>query len=169
MAKSKKAKNDGHRDPFGDDEGHGRKPTVPTQVIFDLVVNHGHNYSQVAELTGLTPQAISSRCRKHGIVPKKSLESYKSTRADRLAMKQNQLLDGMTQGAIDTSNIKDLAIAIDKLGHNERLERGEATEHVLYADLSNEVDDLRKQYEDIKKRKNTLKISKEDKDNEDQF
>lgn len=149
-----------YSDPFNDTAS---KVSVPTVVLYDLIVNKGLNYSQTAKVLNanghvITPEGIAKRCKKHGIIRKTDLDGYKMTRSDQFAMKQAQILDGMDSESIEKASLRDKAIALGTLYDKERLERGQSTENIEFADITNEIDELRKQYDEIQKKKSEAKM-----------
>ena len=95
----------------------------------------GLSITDIAKHFDCTKQSVSLCLQKYDPNYTVDLQQYKDTRADLFAAKQAQLLFSLTQDDIKSmapgSRITGAAILYDK----ERLERGQATEHIAYADM----------------------------------
>jgi hypothetical protein len=121
------------------------KPTktrsdVPmTQIIAELQA--GKTAKQIADSCGTTTQAIYSRCARAGFSVV-AVRSYMARKADLFAWKQQQIIEGMTPDKIQAASLRDQATAFNVLLNAERLERGQSTSNVSFADMSRELDEL---------------------------
>ena len=88
-------------------------------------------YKEIADLEGVTPQAIHSSIK--DLLPNSDTELYKQSRADILSEVQRKILtnldDATIKSLVERRGLVDFGILYDK----ERLERGQSTENVAIA------------------------------------
>lgn len=113
---------------------------IPLEDIVDLIAEKGLTFKDAGKVLGISKQAVWDRCKRHGVEQGK-LKKYKKARAEILALLGNNLLD------LTTDDIKKMSpyqriVAGGILYDKERLERGQATSHIGYADLTKSRKDL---------------------------
>jgi hypothetical protein len=103
--------------------------------------NRGLSYEEIGRIVGCSKPNVWSRLepyRKHI----DGLPAFKEARADLLAVHQSRLLDSLSDEEIEKmppgSRVVNFGILYDK----ERLERGQSTSNVCYADFTRSIQDL---------------------------
>lgn len=119
--------------------------TIPLEKIIELR-NKNLTYKQIGELLGCSDANICKR-----LAPfRESLDnlgSFKENRADLLAVYQREILKQLTPDHIKKARLTEITTAFGTLYDKERLERGQSTENIAYADLSKTREAIAKRIE----------------------
>jgi hypothetical protein len=99
-----------------------------------MVDNKKLTLSQTARILGCHISNITRRLQPYGIVPG-HLQKYKEARADILAFYTGMVLEYITPDKLKKSSAAQLAMIYGTLYDKERLERGQSTANIAYADL----------------------------------
>lgn len=118
----------------------GRAPKIPIALLI-AEFKSGKTAVQIANQYGVTPETVWGMCRKHGFSVK-SLQAYKAQKADLLAFRQSQLLEAMSPEKIMGASLRDQATTFNILHNAERLERGQSTNNLSWAGLTDELGDV---------------------------
>ncbi len=111
-----------------------KRRVIPLERIIELR-SKGLSYSAMAGVLGCSKQAISFRLKDH-IEDIEGLEHFKNGRADFLALIQRKLITSLTVEDIKKASAYQRVGMFGILYDKERLERGQVTEIVGYADLN---------------------------------
>ena len=88
----------------------------------------------LAKLIGLSKTAVLMAFARHGMSWETGkiaeVETFKEHRADILAIKQIEVLQGMTAADIKKAGLRDKVVAFGILHDHERLERGQSTDNI---------------------------------------
>jgi len=124
--------------------------SIPTAKIIDLLNGaHPLSLNEVAKIAGCSKQAIHQRVKpyKHALT---NIEVIKSQRANLLALITNNMLEvylsltyAEQKKLVMKRGMVDFGILYDKL----RLETGQSTSNVFYADMIKARNELRKEVE----------------------
>lgn len=106
--------------------GEGR---LGKKKISELVAQGIKSPAEIAEKTGVTPQAASQQLSQY-IKDVTALDDYKKNRADILADTQRRVLSAMSDSDIKKASGKDKALMYGIFYDKERLERGESTSNM---------------------------------------
>ncbi len=124
-----------------------KKPKgISQDQIINAVVIQGMSLSQAADHLQCSKQSISKRLQRLNIQPN-GLQQYKKNRADLLAYYQLQLLNALTPADIKKMNPVQRITCFGILYDKERLERGQSTENIAYADLVKAEEMVRRRME----------------------
>ena len=108
---------------------------IPIYDIIDCIENKGLNQSQTAKLLDCHKSNVSARLKAIGYQPQ-YLEKYKNNRADILATYQQIILNSIDASDLKKAGLSQKIVASGILFDKERLERGQSTENIAYADMS---------------------------------
>ena len=107
---------------------------VDKSEALDLRLNHHLSYKQIAQLQGVSKQAVHSSIK--GLLPIPETKVFQDHRADILANIQMKLLSQLDHDRLKKAPAGSLVLAACQLYDKERLERGESTENVsIHADI----------------------------------
>lgn len=107
---------------------------IPIAAIIDLIENKGLTTGQAAKLLGCDRSNISQRLKVVGVQPG-YLKKYKDNRADVFAAYQSIILDSITPNDLKKAGLSQKMMGFGVLYDKERLERGQSTENIAYADV----------------------------------
>ena len=107
---------------------------IPLAAIIDYIENKNLSLTETANLLGCTKSNIKQRLTNHGIIPG-YLKKYKENRADILATYQGIILNSLTPNDLKRAGLSQKIMAYGVLYDKERLERGQSTENIAYADM----------------------------------
>jgi predicted DNA-binding protein (UPF0251 family) len=124
---------------------------TPIEVIRELIEIKDLTYEQAGKILGVSKQARQQRCDRHGIV-RQALKKYKEQRADILASKGRVILNSLTTDEIKKIPPGSRVTAFGILYDKERLERGESTANVAYADLTKDIHERERKIEELRAR-----------------
>ena len=115
-------------------------PIVDLERAINLRLK-GLTYLEIAQIFGVTQTTVHERLQ--GYIPEDSnLSAFKLNRADIMAAKQEQILKSLSQDDIQKASAYQRVGMYGILYDKERLERGQSTANVAYADLSREMRDI---------------------------
>ena len=103
--------------------------------------NKGLTYQEIATIVGRTKQTVHERLQDH-IHEIDNLKSFKENKADVLAVQQARILNNLTTEDIKKSSGYQKVGMFSVLHNQERLERGESTSNIAYADLTGKLDEM---------------------------
>ena len=127
-----------------------QQKNIPISVIIDLLETKGLNQAQAAKVVGCHKSNISKRLKDLDYTPG-YLKSFKDNRADILAALQAQIVKHVTPAKLEKATAYQLTGMMSLLHNQERLERGQSTENIAYADMAKQqaiVKDNIKAFED---------------------
>ena len=116
---------------------------IPLADIIDLR-NKGLTLEQIGKLVGCSHQNISYRLQPF-MEEIEGLKSFKDNRADVLAAYQHRILNSLQATDLGKSSPYQKVGMFGILYDKERLERGQSTSNVAYADYSRTVSDMDKE------------------------
>jgi hypothetical protein len=108
---------------------------IPLYAIIDCIENKNLSITDTAKLLDTTKSNVSERLSKAGIKPN-YLTKYKTHRSDILASYQQIILNSLTSKDLEKAGLSQKMMALGILYDKERLERGQSTENVAYADIT---------------------------------
>ena len=108
---------------------------IPISTIIELMEVKGLNQSQTAKVLGCSKPNISNRLKQLDYVPG-YLKSFKDNRADVLSALQAQIVKHITPEKLQKASAYQLTGMMSLLHNQERLERGQSTENIAYADMA---------------------------------
>ena len=114
--------------------------TIPLNKIIELR-NKRLSFSEIGKILGCTKQNISQRLQPL-LNEVDNLKSFKENKADILAVQQARLLNHLTTEDIKKSSAYQKVGMFSVLHNQERLERGESTANIAYADLSGKLEEV---------------------------
>lgn len=125
-----------------------RNKRGPTSVV-DLnktlsLIKSGFTYEEIGKLFGVGATTVLHQVQTYindGI----NLDFFKQHRADIFASKQAQILKSLSQKKIEKATAYQLTGMMGILYDKERLERGQSTQNIAYADMSREMKDMDKE------------------------
>ena len=109
------------------------KKGIPLDLIIDYIEAGLHN-TEIAKLVDCSHQNISARLQTAGIKPH-YLAKFKNHRADVLAAYQMKILNSLQAEDYKKASLVQKTTAFGTLYDKERLERGQSTENIAYADM----------------------------------
>ena len=112
------------------------KPRVDKSKALSLKLNNNLSYRQIADMQGVTPQAIHSAIK--DLLPVPETKTYKENRADILAHIQLKLLSQLDDDRLKRMPAASAVLAACQLYDKERLERGMSSENIqlIHADIA---------------------------------
>ena len=119
------------------------EPTIPIARIIELR-NKKLTYEEIATLLNCSTQNIHQRLQPFA-KSIDSLPSIKENRADVLAIYNDMILNSLNPDEIKKAPARDKVWMYGVLYDKERLERGQTTSNVGYADYTRELRDLDKE------------------------
>ena len=108
---------------------------IPISAIIDLLEVKGLNQTQAAKVLGCDRSNISKRLKALDYTPG-YLKTFKDNRADVLAAFQAEIAKHITPDKLQKSSAYQLAGMMSLFHNQERLERGQSTENIAYADIT---------------------------------
>ena len=108
---------------------------IPLYEIIDCIVNKKLSQTDTAILLGCDKSNISKRLKESGYQAN-YLTTYKNQRADILASYQQIILNSITNEDLQKAGLSQKMMAYGVLYDKERLERGQSTENIAYADMA---------------------------------
>ena len=96
---------------------------------------NGLNQAQTAKVLGCSKPNISNRLKQLDYVPG-YLKSFKDNRADILSALQAEIVKHITPDKLQKASAYQLTGMMSLLHNQERLERGQSTENIAYADMA---------------------------------
>ena len=108
---------------------------IPLYDIIDCIENKNLSITDTAKLLNCTKSNVSERLSSAGYRPN-YLEHYKNHRADILASYQQIILNSLTPKDLEKAALSQKIMAYGVLYDKERLERGQSTENIAYADIT---------------------------------
>ena len=114
--------------------------TIPIGKLIELR-NKGLSHSEIGKIVGCSKQNISERLQPC-IKDIDNLKSFKENKADILAIHQSRLLNNLTTEDIKKSSGYQKVGMFSVLHNQERLERGESTSNIAYADMTKNMAEL---------------------------
>ena len=106
---------------------------IPLYDIIDCIETKGLSITDTAKLLNSSKSNISTRLSKAGYKPN-YLKLYKNHRADILSSYQQIILNSITPEDLKKAGLSQKMMAYGVLYDKERLERGQSTENIAYAD-----------------------------------
>jgi transposase len=128
--------------------GHRRAKRGPESIV-DLektlnLLKAGLTYEEIGKVFGVGPHTISNQLNKY-ITDGIDLEFYKRNRADILASKGMQILKSVSQKDIEKASAYQRIGMYGILYDKERLERGQSTANIAYADMSRDLKEMNRE------------------------
>ena len=120
----------------------GKHKYIPAHDIIECIEVKGMSIQQAADHLECSKQNISNRLKAIGIKPG-GIKQFKENRAELLAYYQLQLLQSLTPDEIKKIPPGSRATTFGILYDKERLERGESTQNIAYADMSKDLETIR--------------------------
>jgi hypothetical protein len=108
---------------------------IPLHEIIDCIENKNLSITQTAKLLNSSKSNISTRLSSVGYKPD-YLTKFKNNRADILASYQEIILNSLTPKDVNSASMSQKVTAYAILYDKERLERGQSTENIAYADIT---------------------------------
>ena len=108
---------------------------IPLYEIIDCIESKNLSITDTAKLLNVDKSNISRRLKSAGYKPK-YLETYKTHRADVLAAYQQIILNSINPDDLKKAGLSQKMMAFGVLYDKERLERGQSTENIAYADIT---------------------------------
>jgi len=125
------------------------------------LADRGLTTVEIGKMLGCSHSNVVNRFAKVGYTPER-LKMFKTRRADIFAEKQRQIINAMDGGKLQKSSGYQLAGMIGTLHGIERLERGESTQNLAYADMTKNSTDIDTEIanlqEEIKQIETTIEI-----------
>lgn len=119
---------------------------IPIEELIALKLGGGVaggelSIKEVARRLGVSHQVVSRRLRAvEGKIT--GVKHFKKHRADILAMKQSEIINGITEKEIEGASLQAKTAAFGVFFDRERLERGKSTENVLVAEIDLGIKEL---------------------------
>jgi len=110
-----------------------KQDIIPLAILIDMHVRQKMPIMLIAKTLNISHSNVCDRLRKAGI---QALEAFRMHRADILALEQQRILSHITDADIKRAGIKDKAVSIGILYDKERLDRGQSTSILSYADIT---------------------------------
>ena len=117
-----------------------KRNPIPINRLIELR-NKGLTYQEIADIVGRAKPTVFERLQDH-IHEIDNLKSFKENKADVLAVHQARLLNNLTMEDIKKSSGYQTVGMFSVLHNQERLERGESTSNIAYADLTGKLDEM---------------------------
>ena len=114
--------------------------TIPIGKLIELR-NKGLSYNEIAIIVGCSKTNAFERLAEYSN-DIDNLKSFKENKADILAVQQSRLLNNLTMEDIKKSSAYQKVGMFSVLHNQERLERGESTSNIAYADLTGKLDEM---------------------------
>jgi transposase len=108
------------------------------------LLSKGLSYEEVSKIFNVSRPALIQQVNKY-FIDGVELNIYKTYRADILASKQMQILKSLTEEDIQKASPYQKVGMFGILYDKERLERGQSTQNIAYADMNRELKDLDKE------------------------
>ncbi|MBW2003076.1 MAG: hypothetical protein JRI72_00465 [Deltaproteobacteria bacterium] len=119
---------------------------ISADQVIEAVAVRGMSLSEASRHLGIAKSTLSKRLQHLNIQPN-GLKKYKEHRADLLAYYQLQLLSALTPADIKKMSPVQRITCFGILYDKERLERGQSTENIAYADLVKAEEMVRRRME----------------------
>ncbi len=120
---------------------------IPIESMLELA-HKGLTDEQVASIIGCDRSNVSRR-----LQPYRDklavLDKHKQYRADILCLKGMSMLENITPAKLKKASARDLTTNYGILFDKERLERGQATSHVAYMDITKGLQEIEKEIQAI--------------------
>ena len=101
----------------------------------------GLSYSEIGAIVGCSKENVFVRLRAH-VNDIEALKDFKENRADTFALYQRKILKTVDEATIKKAPLAARTLAIAQLYDKERLERGETTQNIGYADYSKALEQV---------------------------
>ena len=119
--------------------------------IVHCIEIEGLTQAQTAIKLGCGRSNITEHLQRHNITPG-YLKNYKKYRADILALTQHKLLSAINTDDLTKASLSQKVVAYGVLYDKERLERGQSTENIAYADMVKVNDQIDKDLASMRKK-----------------
>ena len=130
--------------PATKDKHAGGRPklseTIPIGKIIELR-NKGLSHNEISKIIGCSKANVTERLQPY-VNDIDNLKSFKENKADILAIQQSRLLNNLSMEDIKKSSGYQKVGMFSVLHNQERLERGESTSNIAYADLTKNMTEL---------------------------
>ena len=109
---------------------------IPIEDIVKLIEVNGHSQTEAAKILNCTKQAISARCKKHGITPN-GVKAYIANKADMIAFKGRMVLNSLTPSDLHKASGYQKVGMYALLNTHYRLETDQSTHNLanIHADI----------------------------------
>lgn len=109
-----------------------------------VMIKAGLNHEEIGKVFGVSGSAVCQQINKY-ITDGIDLDFYKQNRADIFASKQAQILKSLSQRKIDKASAYQMTGMLGILYDKERLERGQSTANVAYADMNRDAKEMERE------------------------
>lgn len=107
---------------------------IPISSIIDLIENKNLNMADTARVLGCDERNVARRLETAGLTPG-YLGGYKKNRADIFAAYQMMILNSIRPVDLQKASLSQKMLGFGITYDKERLERGQSTENIAYADI----------------------------------
>jgi len=121
---------------------------VDVAKALELRVKKGLSFKEISRYFDCSLQAVEQSLSKFTKLLKDDLniETYKINKADILSSMELTLINDLAdEGKRDKASLNNIAYALKEVNNMNRLEQGQATHNVQYADLSDSLEDIQKE------------------------
>jgi len=108
----------------------------------------GLTCDEIARLMGCSASLVSERLNE--IEAKlNAVKVYREVESDILALKELELLSGITPEKVEDANARDLAMAAAMLYDRRRLSEGKSTANIAYADMVQQLREIERELREL--------------------
>ncbi len=118
--------------------GHSKGIPIEDMIHYS---ERGLSHAEIGQMVGCSAANVTARFGKVGYTPER-LKAYKLHRADIFTEKQRQIMDAISPEKLKKSTAYQLVGMGGILYDKERLERGESTQNIAYADMAKNSDNI---------------------------
>lgn len=129
-------------------KGTGHSKNISLEEMIDFS-EKGLTHAQIGQMVGCSAANVTARFGKVGYTPER-LKAYKLHRADIFTEKQRQIMDAISPAKLEKSTAYQLVGMGGILYDKERLERGESTQNIAYADMAKNGQDINSEIATLK-------------------
>lgn len=109
------------------------------EIVRLKLANPNLTQKEIGKLVGRERSSVCKCLKRYGVDIER-VNSYRKLRADILATKQGEILEGMTPEKIEKASLKDSSVAFAILYDKERLETGQSTQNVALSKIVMDLD-----------------------------
>lgn len=123
----------------------GRK--IDVAKALELRIKKGMSYSDIGQYFGCSKQGVEKALSRYIRLLHDDLdiEAYETNKASLLSSLELELLTELVDpNKRQKATLGNVAYALDKVNNINRLQRGQATEHIQYVDLTSSLDEIRR-------------------------
>lgn len=113
-------------------------------IPIELMIHYSEKamtHAEIGQQVGCSASNVQARFAKVGYTPER-LKKFKALRADIFAEKQRQMVNAIDETKLKKASGYQLTGMIGTLHAIERLERGESTQNIAYADMAKDSKDI---------------------------